>query len=268
MKQRTPEEVDRILKTIAAAKSLRAAEKPLGLKKSAVWHLAQKHAARLQEIRQQMATAVQVPTPAPIKSPTTVARVNSTPGNLANAPLTTNEQHQLVKCETVIRRGLSTFYEVGCALQTIRDQRLYRSEYKTFADYCEGRWGTSKTQANRDIAAVKVVQMLNDPAAQTLTEWQLRPLTAVAPEKLPTVWNQAKVANKPITRELLLLVVGQPPAKAKAGSRSAKRGQKTTLHTTILQAVDEAEAALKVGKTLVVAAALRRIRNAVKKAAA
>ncbi|MEI8289792.1 MAG: hypothetical protein WCH99_09990 [Verrucomicrobiota bacterium] len=257
MKKRTPEELDRILEKCAAGKSVRAVAAGLGLKKSAVWGLTKKHAARLQEIREHMARSAQP----------TLQQVVSNPGDTGNEPLTRDEQDQYAACEAVIRRGLKTFYEVGLAYQTIRDRRLYRGEYKSFAEYCEAKLNTSKTQANRDIAAAVVVQTLNDPAAQALTEWQLRPLTMLPPDKLPTVWKKAQTAGKPITRELLLSVAGHPKAKAKAEGHSATHGTGTALHKVVLQAVEEAEAALIESNKSKVAAALQRIRKAVEKAA-
>ena len=52
-----------------------------------------------------------------------------------NEILNIDERNELERCEVVIRQGLETFIEVGQALMTIRDKRLYRIEFGTFEDY-------------------------------------------------------------------------------------------------------------------------------------
>lgn len=59
--------------------------------------------------------------------------------------------------EEIIERGLSTFFQVGDALSTIRDERMYRSEFATFEDYCRTRWGFSDSRARQLIAAAETV---------------------------------------------------------------------------------------------------------------
>ena len=50
--------------------------------------------------------------------------------------LNIEESHELERCEVVIKQGLQTFIEVGQALMTIKEKRLYRISFKTFEDYC------------------------------------------------------------------------------------------------------------------------------------
>jgi hypothetical protein len=42
-------------------------------------------------------------------------------------------------------------------ITAIRDRRLYRRDFATFADYCRDRWGMSRTHADRMISAAEVV---------------------------------------------------------------------------------------------------------------
>jgi hypothetical protein len=77
-----------------------------------------------------------------------------------SGPLDSAESSRLTECETVIERGLSTFMEVGAALQEIRDKRLYRATHDRFADYTRERWGLSVRYANRQIEAAKVAEKL------------------------------------------------------------------------------------------------------------
>ena len=63
--------------------------------------------------------------------------------------ITTLEIAELQRCEETIQRGLHTFVEVGNALLTIRDKRLYQEQWATFEDYCRERWGMVRRQADR-----------------------------------------------------------------------------------------------------------------------
>src|SRR5205085_11115946 len=46
------------------------------------------------------------------------------------------ETNQFKECEDTLRTGLQTFFEVGSALLTIRQGRLYRMTHDTFEEYC------------------------------------------------------------------------------------------------------------------------------------
>lgn len=102
------------------------------------------------------------------------------------------ERQELVQLETVIERGLQTFYEVGMALLEIRERRLYRQEFHSFEAYCADRWNMSKPHAHRMIAAVGVVQNLV-PLGTTLpnSEAQTRPLRQLDPEQQREAWQRA-----------------------------------------------------------------------------
>lgn len=65
--------------------------------------------------------------------------------------LTQVERGRLKELEAVIERGKQTFLEVGAALLTIRDERLYRP--LTFAAYCQQRWSFTAQRATQLIAA-------------------------------------------------------------------------------------------------------------------
>lgn len=98
----------------------------------------------------------------------------------------------LTQQEAIIERGLQTFYEVGIALLTIRDQRLYRQAHASFEDYCHERWGLSRPRAYQLIEAAAVranVSTIVDilPA----NEAQARPLTSLPPQRQAEVWQEA-----------------------------------------------------------------------------
>ena len=106
--------------------------------------------------------------------------------------LDATERTDLANCEEVIDKGLRTFVEVGTALLTIRDRRLYRAQHGTFEDYCQGRWGMSRPRAYQMIDAATVVGNLSTIVDKfPTTESQARPLTQLPPEAQPVVWQRA-----------------------------------------------------------------------------
>src|SRR5690606_18478059 len=109
------------------------------------------------------------------------------------ATLTVAEADQLAHCEAVIAKGLQTFIEVGQALLTIRDNRLYRTSYGTFEEYCRKTWGMSKTHANRVIDSAEVAEVLTPIGVTPATESQARELAPLKddPDTMRAVWEAA-----------------------------------------------------------------------------
>lgn len=94
--------------------------------------------------------------------------------------------------EAVIERGLQTFIEVGAAIGTIRDRRLYRTTHDTFEAYCRERWGWSASRARQLIGASEVATKLETVTIVTpANEAQARELARVPEEKRPQVWEEA-----------------------------------------------------------------------------
>jgi len=108
---------------------------------------------------------------------------------ITEKPLTRREQVKLQKLEEVIQRGFDSFYEIGQALDEIRDSRLYRQDHPTFELYCRSRWGMSKTNANRHILAFKTTKLLAPIGAIPAKESQVRPLTKLDPEQQVEAWR-------------------------------------------------------------------------------
>lgn len=119
-------------------------------------------------------------------------------GSLTEAtPLTASEKKALAKAEEVIQHGMTSFLEVGHALMEIRDNRLYRVDFATFAEYCRVRWGFSKSHANRHIAASGVADIIAeiDPENVPQVESQLRPLTRLTKAQIKKFWPQLRDAE-------------------------------------------------------------------------
>jgi hypothetical protein len=79
----------------------------------------------------------------------------------------------LAALEQVIERGRVKFQEVGEALLTIREQRLYRLTYRSWECYCTERWGWTGRRGNQLAAAAKLAHQLgtsfpNERAARQL----------------------------------------------------------------------------------------------------
>jgi hypothetical protein len=123
------------------------------------------------------------------------------------ATLTVAETDVLTDCEDTISRGLMTFIEVGQALITIRDNRLYRVTHATFEDYCTQRWNFSFQRANQFIDAAVVTKLIttttvaeiNSTPAEPANEKQARPLAKLLPH--PMAEPEVKAAAEEEIRE-------------------------------------------------------------------
>jgi hypothetical protein len=126
--------------------------------------------------------------------------------------LNIDESHELERCEVVIKQGLQTFIEVGEALFIIRDKRLYRISFKTFEDYCVGRWAFGRNYVNKLIEASEVISNLGTMVPiLPQSERQTRPLTSLEPEIQKEVWKevvkQSEETRQPITAAKVQSVV-------------------------------------------------------------
>ena len=87
----------------------------------------------------------------------------------------------LPKAQRVIRAASGSFEDVGNALETIRDHRLYRAEYQDFDAYCTLVWDKCRSRVCRLIGAAQIMKYLRRrmlPTGNILptSEWQVRPL--------------------------------------------------------------------------------------------
>ncbi len=110
----------------------------------------------------------------------------------AIAQLDVAERTRLQELESIVEHGLQTFYEVGKALDEIREHKLYRETHKTFESYCLDNWGIGRRTADRFIAAAQVVEILRPIGLKIPTkENQVRPLTGLPPELQLEIWQEA-----------------------------------------------------------------------------
>lgn len=158
--------------------------------------------------------------------------------------LTAAETDILADCEDAISRGLETFVEVGQALITIRDNRLYRAEYATFDDYCDQRWQLSRQYAYQLIGAVDVRNVIlstmadkidsntePEPVPLPANERQARPLTPLLPH--PMAEPEDKAAAEEEIRETWAEAVGTAPRDANGQPKvTAKHVEETVARRT------------------------------------
>ncbi len=144
--------------------------------------------------------------------------------------LTKAEQDELTQCETVIRQGLDTFVQVGQALETIRDKKLYRLDYSTFEEYCQAKWDFSRVRASQLISSTQVYNNLLTSGLQNnlpTSERPLRPLASLSPEQQVTAYETAveMADDKPPTSKQVdkaVETLGFPkPGKSAGKSKSS-----------------------------------------------
>jgi hypothetical protein len=104
------------------------------------------------------------------------------------------DNKKLLVLEKTIEEGLRTFNVVGSALLIIRDEKLYRGEYKTFEEYCDKKWDMDHSHAYRLMKSAQVVENLkSSPIGELLpaNEAQTRPLALLTPEQQVQAWQEA-----------------------------------------------------------------------------
>lgn len=101
---------------------------------------------------------------------------------------------RLAELERIVETGLQAFHKAGLALETIRDQLLYKFKWASFEQYCEQRWSMSREHAHRLMQAAHVCRNLAGLEPLPANEAQARVLAPLPPEQQRQVWEQAKEA--------------------------------------------------------------------------
>jgi hypothetical protein len=140
------------------------------------------------------------------------------------------DKKQLQQCETVLRTGLATCFEVGNALFVIREKRLYRATHATFEEYCRERWGIGKSYTWRVIGAAERLKLLPEKAGvpRPANEFQMRPFLKLEPAAFPRAWEEVtkRAKDGKVTPSLARTVVCEfLPKDIKQAPSSAKREQ-------------------------------------------
>lgn len=173
------------------------------------------------------------------------------------------EASRLADLEGVIERGLSTFVEVGEALLSIRDERLYRLTHGTFEAYCEDRWQMGRRHANRLIEASAVAAALgpNGPKPQSeAVARELVPVMRQDPVSLPVVMAaaQERAGDRPLTAADVRAEVRER-FRSMAAESEAEVQQATAHWTPVQRAAVSPERMRQQGELLRLTADLARL---------
>lgn len=125
-----------------------------------------------------------------------------------------SRDERLAELETVIARGQKTFIEVGLALAEIRDLRLYKREYSSFAEYCREKWGWEKRYTNYVIAGAAAVKGLPEKVGTMVPTLRAgRELARVKPEERTGVVQAIVDEGKPVTAAEIRRHLPPPPSQ-------------------------------------------------------
>jgi hypothetical protein len=143
------------------------------------------------------------------------------------------EQNQFERCERILSKGLSTFFEVGAALLTIRESGLYRCQYHSFEAYCHERWGMGRSYAWRLIGAAERLKLLPNRGEipRPTNEFQIRPFLRLEPEAFPKAWEEAvaRAKNGVVTSALLRRVIAQIIPQRRGTTKPVKTAKRIRL---------------------------------------
>lgn len=112
--------------------------------------------------------------------------------------LTELERAEYFACAEVVGAGWNTVVQVGLALATIREKRLYREEFNNFEDYCRQKWEYGRDYVDLLISGAQVFNLLltNCQHLKPDHESQVRPLVGYSPSDAIRAWERAvEIAN-------------------------------------------------------------------------
>lgn len=110
---------------------------------------------------------------------------------MTKAVLNSEERERFDALCGTVKRGLTTFVEVGAALLEIRDAKLYRERCSTFEAFVQVEFGLSRASAYRQIAAAEVVSEMSQIETKPTNADQAIALGALPPEERPKAWTEA-----------------------------------------------------------------------------
>lgn len=134
------------------------------------------------------------------------------------------KQERLIHLENIIASKQRGFYELGKALNEIKQSRLYRlTLHDSFAAYVKARWDMGKSQAYRFINAYQVINNLS-PIGDKLpaNESQVRPLAGLNPLEQRAAWKRFLASGKELSALNIKLFIrsGKPSHKNAPGDQT------------------------------------------------
>ena len=187
------------------------------------------------------------------------------------SPLNSAEVSALNHCERRVTEGLERFCDVGDALGSIRDNRLYRATHANFESYCRERWGWGERRARQLITAAEVALELSETGTIVPNEAQARELAKVEPEKRAEVLAKAAQAGPVTAKAIKHAAQAVEPEPVQVGREDSEtRAYRVSLKIKALtDAVKETLASLNPTHAEMVqaACAFRKLANDLDKAA-
>lgn len=169
--------------------------------------------------------------------------------------LTSNEVQIYDECKKTIVKFGDEFMQVGYALMTIRNGKLYRQTHKTFDKFCQSELPFSGRRAMQLADAAEVNQNLNDRSQFKILpscEWQIRPLMKLKDaDSQVAAWNivnkkcpdgkvTESIVSKSVAEILISKGIKKSPVKPKEKSNSAMESIRLDLLLEIFKLANEA----------------------------
>lgn len=121
---------------------------------------------------------------------------------IPQSKLSEAEQKEFSELEKQVEPFIASYVTAGIALATIKDKKLYRENYTTFAEYMQDKWKLSHRRANQLIDAAEVAQKV-EPLVPLLTERVAREVSKAPKSKqkkvAKAIAKHQKKIGKPIT---------------------------------------------------------------------
>lgn len=111
------------------------------------------------------------------------------------------ESTDLSRLESIIDRTKKAASEFYDALKEIRDRKLFRADYHSFALYCEHKWGKSSRAINLEIEAEKIRKQIPRTTGSPITRNTALALKNVKPKLRQKVFQKAQelAGSKPVS---------------------------------------------------------------------
>jgi hypothetical protein len=118
----------------------------------------------------------------------------------------------------MIRDGQGDYVAVGMALTAIQSERLYKTAYNTFEEYCEKRWGFERRQAYNYISARQVFENVHLTAQTSPSLTQAVELARMTPSQQSEVargFDFAEATVKEVKAKVDAVLGKEPVAPTK-----------------------------------------------------
>jgi hypothetical protein len=155
--------------------------------------------------------------------------------------LTDKEKEHLEELETQIADNFKSAFTLAAALAEIRDNKLYREDYKTFGAYCKKRWDYSRSYCERlaDMNGVLVdLKKYEDNEVFPRNELQARVFVPLNKEQrielLKTAQEKSKAGNTTAAELMQYKIELFPALKEKKAESATTRDPVIDVKATVI----------------------------------